>query len=167
MDRSKSIALLNHSIADEMQTLHQYMYFHFHLDDQSLLPLSQLFKRTAIEEMMHVEKLADRVLFLKGEVDMVPAGPVEKITDPKAMLEKAMAMEEQSQIDYNNAANICGASADSVTKQIFELLTADEERHYDQYDKQRDNIERFGLAYMALQSFNPAPAAAAEPAAQA
>jgi len=54
-----------------------------------------------------------------------------------------------------------------VTKQIFELLTADEERHYDQYDKQRDNIERFGLAYMALQSFNPAPAAAAEPAAQA
>ena len=92
---------------------------------------------------------------------MVPAGPVEKITDPKAMLRKAMAMEEQSQIDYNNAAKTCGANADSVTKQLFELLTADEERHYDQYHKQRDNIERFGLAYMALQSFNPAPAAAA------
>ena len=144
------------------------MYFHFHLDDQSLLPLSQLFKRTAIEEMMHVEKLADRVLFLKGEVEMTPAGPVEKITDPKGMLLKAMAMEEGSQIDYNNAANTCSANADSVSKQLFEGLTADEERHFDPYDKQRDNIERFGPSYLALQSFGSASApAAGGPPAQA
>ena len=29
----------------------------------------------------------------------------------------------------------------------------DEERHYDQYEKQHDNIKRFGLNYLALQSF--------------
>jgi bacterioferritin len=92
MDRSKSIALLNHAVADELQAVHQYMYFHFHLDDQGLAPLSALFKQTAIQEMMHVEKLADRILFLKGEVQMAASGPVEKITEPMAMLKKAMAM---------------------------------------------------------------------------
>ncbi len=157
MDRSKSIALLNHAVADELQAVHQYMYFHFHLDDQGLGPLSMLFKRTAIEEMMHVEKLAERILFLKGEVEVTPAGPVEKITDPKAMLKKAMAMEDASQNDYNKAAIACGTNADAVSKQVFETLTADEERHFDQYEKQFDNIERFGPSYLALQSFGTAP----------
>lgn len=153
MDRSKSIALLNRAVADELQAVHQYMYFHFHLDDQGLAPLAMLFKRTAIEEMMHVEKLADRILFLKGEVEMVTAGPVEKIKDPKAMLKKGMAMEEGSQNDYNKAAIECGANADAITKQLFEALTGDEERHFDLYEKEMEKIERFGPSYLALQSF--------------
>lgn len=156
MDRSKSIALLNHAVADELQAVHQYMYFHFHLDDQGLAPLAMLFKRTAIEEMLHVEKLAERILFLKGEVEVAPAGPVEKITEPIGMLKKAMAMEESSQLDYNKAAMACGNNADAVTKQLFELLIGDEERHYDQYEKQLEKIEKFGPSYLALQSFNTA-----------
>lgn len=156
MDRSKSIALLNHAVADELQAVHQYMYFHFHLDDQGFGPLAMLFKRTAIEEMLHVEKLADRILFLKGEVEVQAAGPVEKITDPVAMLKKAMAMEEGSQIDYNKAAIECGNLADAISKQVFEQLTADEERHFDQFEKQMEKIEHFGPSYLALQSFNTA-----------
>jgi len=156
MERSKSISLLNHAIADELQAVHQYMYFHFHLDDQGLSPLSNLFKRTAIEEMMHVERLAERVLFLKGEVEMAASAAVEKLTDPKAILQKAMAMEQGSQNDYNKSAIACGANADAVTKQLFESLTGDEERHFAQYEKQFDNIERFGLSYLALNSFGSA-----------
>ena len=153
MDRQKSIALLNEAVADELQAVHQYMYFHFHLDDQGFGPLAMLFKRTAIEEMMHVERLAERILFLKGDVEMVTSGPVERITDPVAILEKGMAMEEGSVADYNKAALACSANADAASKQIFEGLVADEERHFDQFDKQRDNIKRFGPSYLALQSF--------------
>src|SRR5512147_2081156 len=94
MDRAKTIQLLNRAVADELQTVHQYMYFHFHLDDQGFGPLSSLFKRIAIQEMVHVEELAERILFLKGDVEMVPAAAVEKIVDPEAILVKAMAMEE-------------------------------------------------------------------------
>lgn len=153
MDRSKSIALLNHAVADELQAVHQYMYFHFHLDDQGLGPISMLFKRTAIEEMMHVERLAERILFLKGEVDMTPAGPVALIKDPVEMLKKAMEMEASSQIDYNKSALECSANADAVTKQLFESLVVDEERHFDTYEKEMEKIERFGPSYLALQSF--------------
>ena len=65
------------------------MYFHFLLDDQGYDLLAGLFKRTAIDEMIHVEKLAERILFLKGEVEMKVGGEVEKIKDPAKMLEKA------------------------------------------------------------------------------
>jgi len=66
----KSIELLNKAAADELSAVHQYMYFHFHCDDQGFDLLAGLFRKTAIEEMMHVEKLAERILFLKGDVNM-------------------------------------------------------------------------------------------------
>jgi bacterioferritin len=157
MNKAKSIELLNTAVADELQAVHQYMYFHFHLDDQGLGPLSIMFKRIAIEEMGHVEHLAERILFLKGDVNMQTAGPVETITDPEEMLAKAAQMEEASAKDYNAAAIECSANADSVSKQIFEQLVQDEERHLDTFEKQLDNIKRFGLSYLALQSFSQAP----------
>ena len=153
MERAKSIHLLNQGVADELQAVHQYMYFHFHLDDQGLGPLSQLFKRIAIQEMGHVELLAERVLFLKGDVEMTPAGPVEKILEPEAILVKAMAMEADGVQTYNKAALECAANADSASRQIFEGLVNDEEGHFDQYEKQHENIKRFGLSYLALQSY--------------
>ena len=156
MTNTDSIRLLNTAVADELQAVHQYMYFHFHFDDQGLKPLSSLFKRNAIQEMGHVELLSERVLFLKGDVEMVSAGPVEKIVDPEAILVKAMAMEETSAHFYNQAAIECGTKADAATKQIFEQLAGDEEGHFDAFEKQHDNIKRFGLSYLALQSFGAA-----------
>jgi len=155
MGRKKSIQLLNEAVADELHAVHQYMYFHFHLDDLGFSPLALLFKQTAIEEMGHVELLAERILFLKGDVEMVSAAEVEKIIDPEKMLAKAAKMEEQSAADYNKSAIECAANADSASKQIFEKLVTDEERHFDNYDKQLDNIKRFGASYLALQSFGP------------
>ncbi len=157
MDKAKSIQLLNRAVADELEAVHQYMYFHFHLADQGFEPLSMLFKRIAIMEMGHVELLAERVLFLKGDVEMAAAGAVVKITEPEAILARAMAMEEQSAHSYNAAALECGTDADSASKQMFEQLVKDEESHFDQFEKQRDNIRRFGLSYLALQSFGGTP----------
>ncbi len=148
----KSIELLNKAVADELSAIHQYMYFHFHCDDQGFDLLANLFKRTAIDEMTHVETLAERILFLKGDVEMNPAVPVEKITDVKKMLELARSMEQESALEYNKWANECSANNDAISKQLFEELVADEEKHYDQYDQEIDNIERFGPNYLALQS---------------
>ena len=157
MNKQTSIQLLNQGVADELQAVHQYMYWHFHLDDQGFGPLSLLLKRIAIEEMGHVERLAERILFLKGDVEMVVAGPVEKITDAKKILSKAAEMEQAGVTSYNEAAIQCAQNADAVSKQTFESLVSDEERHFDQFDKQLDNIKRFGPNYLALQSFDKAP----------
>jgi bacterioferritin len=148
----KSIDLLNKAVADELSAVHQYMYFHFHCDDQGYDLIAGLFKRTAIEEMMHIEKLAERILFLKGEVKLEASEKVQKVHDVKAMLEMATKMEESSAKDYNLWANECSANADSVSKQLFESLVNDEERHFDQYDTELDNLAKFGERYLALQS---------------
>jgi bacterioferritin len=152
MKHEKSIELLNKAVADELTAVHQYMYFHFHCDDQGLDLISSLFKRTAIEEMMHIERLADRILFLKGEVEIVASAAVQKIHDVKEMVKIAAEMESHSAADYNKWANECSQNADSVTKKLFEALVEDEERHFAQYDNEIDNIEKYGEQYLALQS---------------
>ena len=150
--KEKSIELLNRAVADELTAVHQYMYFHFHCDDQGYDLLAGLFRRTAIEEMQHIELLAERILFLGGEVELKASGDVKKIHNVKEMLEMGGDMETQSVNDYNKWANECAQNADSVSKKIFEQLVEDEERHFDQYDVEMENLKKFGDNYLALQS---------------
>jgi bacterioferritin len=150
--KEKSIELLNKAVGDELSAVHQYMYFHFHCDDQGYDLLAGLFKKTAIDEMVHVEDLAERILFLGGDVEMKPAMDVKKIQNVKEMLELARSMEEESARDYNQWANECAQNADAVSKKLFEALVEDEEGHYNQYDDELENMARFGDNYLALQS---------------
>lgn len=150
--KEKSIELLNKAVADELTAVHQYMYFHFHCDDQGYDLLAGLFKKTAIEEMIHIEQLAERILFLDGEVEMEASEKVKKIHEVKEMLDMAVEMEESSARDYNLWANECSANADSISKQLFESLVGDEERHFDQFDDEMNNMKKFGDNYLALQS---------------
>jgi bacterioferritin len=167
--KEKSIELLNKALQDELLAVHQYMYFHFHCDDQGYDPLSALFRQTAIQEMMHVERLAERILFLKGEVQMAVGGTTEKIHNVREMLAKAMQMEEESARSYNLWANECAAHADAATKKLFEALVEEEEVHFNQYETQEGHIKQFGEQFLALQSIERSkkittPAASAEKA---
>lgn len=148
----RSIELLNKAVADELAAVHQYMYFHFHCEDQGYDLLAGLFFRTAIEEMGHIERCAERILFLGGDVEMVAAMDVQKIQEVKEMLALARKMEEESAKEYNIWANECSQNADAASRRVFEGLVDDEERHFDQYDQEMVNINKFGENYLALQS---------------
>jgi bacterioferritin len=104
---------------------------------------------------------AERILFLGGDVEMKSAQEVEKITDVREMLVMARKMEEESVQEYNEWANIASQNNDAATRKIFEELVADEERHYDQYDQEIDNLDRFGEKYLVLQSIERSKAMSA------
>jgi len=148
----KSIALLNKGLADEMWAVHQYMYFHFHCDDQGYNLLANQFKRTAIAEMQHVEEFAERILFLGGQVEMKASHEVVDVHDVRGMLEKGMQMELAAVKDYNKYANECSAAADAASRKIFEDLVGDEEKHADAFRTQLDHLDKFGEQYLTLQS---------------
>ncbi len=150
--KEKSIELLNKAIGDELTAVHQYMYFHFHCDDQGYDLLAGLFKKTAIEEMLHIEQLAERILFLNGSVELKASEDVKKVHEVKEMLQMATDMETSSANDYNKWANECSANADSVSRKLFEALVEDEERHFNQFDDEMENMRKFGDNYLALQS---------------
>ncbi len=148
----KSIDLLNKGVADELVAIHQWMYFHFLCDDQGYDPLAALFRQVAIEEMIHTERLAERILFLGGEVEMKAHSDVQKIHDVSKMLELGKSMEEEAVKMYNGFAKQCAEHGDSATKKLFEDLVTDEEAHYDKFDTQEEHLNKFGEQFLALQS---------------
>ena len=148
----KSIEPLNKAVAGELSGVNKYMYFHFHCSDQGYDLLANLFRKTAIEEMIHVERLAERILFLKGDVEMQPSTKTEKIRDVTDMLTEAKSMEENSTKLYNELAIECSSNADSASRKLFEELVMDEERHFGLFDTEFQNMNKFGEQYLALQS---------------
>jgi bacterioferritin len=151
-NKEKSIELLNKAVSEELTAVHQYMFFHFHCDDQGYDMLAGIFRKTAIEEMIHIETLAERILFLGGEIQMEASQAVQQITTVAGMLEFATSSENEAVDMYNDFAVQCATNKDSATKKIFEALVADEERHFDQFDNETENLEKFGDRYLALQS---------------
>jgi bacterioferritin len=157
----RSIELLNKAVTDELSAVHQYMYFYFHCEDQGFELLAELFVKTAIEEMGHVERCAERILFLGGDVEMASSEAVKKIQEVEQMLEMAHKMETGSIKDYNLWANECSANADADSRKIFEGLVEDEERHCDQFSTETQNLKRFGDRYLALQTIEKSKSMAA------
>ncbi len=166
MDRKKSIELLNKAVAEELSAIHQYMYFHFILDDLGYDLLAGIFKKTAIDEMLHTERFAERILFLGGEIEMKPAYEVEHIREPHKMLEWAMKSEEEAMEMYNDFAVECTAARDAGTKQIFESIIADEERHFEGFEQEFENLEKFGDRYLAQQAMERSKRMGINPAEQ-
>ena len=148
----KSIEPLSKAVAGELSGVNEYMYFHFHCSDQGYDLLANLFRKTAIEEMIHVEVLAERILFLKGDVEMQPSTKTEKIRNVADMLTEAKSMEESSTKLYNELAIECGSNADSASRKLLEELVMDEERHFGLFDTEFQNMNKFGEQYLALQS---------------
>jgi len=154
MRKPKSIELLNQAIKEEETALHQYMYFHFVLSDMGYDLLATLFKRIAIEEMKHIEVFAERILFLGGEPQLGELSkPVEKIHDPKDMLEWAMKSEAEAMEMYSKwALEVIAAERDIGTEQLFKKVVMEEEKHFELFETEFLNLQKFGQQYLAQQA---------------
>jgi bacterioferritin len=144
MVAQKRVALLNCLLEHELQAVHQYMYWHFHLKHQGLAPLADFLRGVAIMEMRHVESLAERILFLRGDIRMMLAGPVKKTTDPMTVLSQGAEMERTVIDVYDQCALECDTSVYAAIKKFCESMKADEEGHLREFDNLLDNISRYG-----------------------
>lgn len=147
----RSIELLNKAIMGENTASLQYMLFHFICEDKGYRALAKYFKKTAIDEMRHVEMLAERVLFLEGEMKMSLEKPVKNITDIEKMLDYARGLEKETIENYNAWSKETGELGDAATHSMFQNLVIIEEEHMDQYRLEMENMQEFGDKYLALQ----------------
>jgi len=142
------IELLNQARAHELGVISQYMIHHYELEDKDYGKLASTLKEIAITEMKHAEKLADRILFLNGEPVSRPAGESVKGQEIPDMLKTDIGLEANTIALYNEAAVLCAAEKDQVSKDLFEELLQQEETHLDTFENVRDLIGTLGAPYL-------------------
>jgi bacterioferritin len=145
----KVIELLNKGRARELTAISQYMSQHYELEDTDFGKLASKFKEIAITEMKHAEKLAERILFLHGEPTSKPDALAKKGQQIPQMLTTNMALEAAATKMYNEAAMVCAAEKDQISKELFEDLLKEEEDHFNYFENTKDHIDKLGAAYLA------------------
>jgi bacterioferritin len=144
----KVIDLLNQARSRELLAISQYMVHHYELEDKDFGKLASKMKEIAIVEMKHAEKLADRVLFLNGEPITRPAGEAIKGQEIPDLLKTDISLETDAVLLYNEAAAICAAEKDQVSKDLFEELLKQEEDHFNTFENTRDLVGKLGAPYL-------------------
>jgi len=145
----KVIDLLNGARSRELTAISQYMSQHYELEDSDFGKLASKFKEVAITEMKHAEKLANRILFLKGEPTSKPDGVAKKGQQIPEMLTTNIDLEEQAILTYNVASMVCASEKDQISKELFEELLKDEEGHLNYFENIKDHVDKLGASYLA------------------
>ncbi|HEY4961944.1 MAG TPA: bacterioferritin [Terriglobales bacterium] len=148
----KVIEQLNVALSNEMSAVVQYMVQAEMCESWGYKRLSALTKGRAIEEMKHAERLIERVIFLDGMPNVaVPLTPKIGVNVPQ-QLEIDLVDETNAVQEYNDASKICREAGDAGSKDLFESLLHDEERHADFLEAQLHAIKELGLGtYLSQQ----------------
>ena len=144
----KVIDLLNEARSKELTAISQYMAQHYELEDSDFGKLASKFKEVAITEMKHAEKLAERILFLKGEPTSKPDGVAKQGQQIPEMLTTNIGLEAQAIKMYNEAAMVCASEKDQISKKLFEELLKEEEGHLNYFENIKDHVDKLGASYL-------------------
>ena len=151
----KVIEQLNGALSAELTAIAQYMVQAEMCESWGYHRLAGLTKARAIEEMHHAEGLIERIIFLDGTPTIEVALTPKVGATVQQQLEFDYTDEEGAVRQYNDAAKLCREVGDAGTKDLFEKMIQDEERHADFLEAQLHSIKEMGLgAYLAQQLRN-------------
>lgn len=148
----KVIEQLNTALCGELNAIVQYMVQAETCQNWGCDRLAGLTKARAIEEMHHAEALIERIVFLDAAPEVnIPLKPTIG-ADVTKQLEAGLADETNAIREYNDASAICREAGDNGSRELFERLLHDEERHVDFLEAQLTAIKQMGIGpYLAEQ----------------
>ena len=145
----KVIDYLNRGLRSELTAINQYWIHYRMLDNWGFKALAKKWREESIEEMRHADKFTVRIIFLEGFPNMQVLDPLRIGQTVKEVLDCDLALENEARNLYQEAATYCHSVKDYVTRDLFEELMHDEEKHIDFLETQLDLVSKLGLELYA------------------
>jgi bacterioferritin len=143
---------LSEALKAELTAINQYFLHGKMCDNWGYFRLGAHYRKESIEEMVHAEKLMDRILFLDGTPNMTDIGKINIGNNVKAQFESDLALEIHAVKHLNEAIKIATEVGDNASRALFEEILGDEEEHVDYLEGQLHAIAEIGLDnYLAQQ----------------
>ena len=134
MVSEKLLEFLNKGIARELQVSIQYMWQHVQVTGIDGAIVEDVFRKTAIAEMKHAERLAERLDYLDG-VPTTKPDPIFVGGSLIEMLTQDEKDEEESITLYKEAIQVAAKDGDYTTRRMLEEILAEEENHINTFGK--------------------------------
>ena len=140
---------LNRGLRHELTAINQYWLHYRLLDNWGYKSLAKTWRKESIEEMEHADKLTVRIIFLDGFPNMQVLEPLHIGQHVKEVLDCDLGLEMAARALYEEAATHCHAVKDYVSRDLFEALMGDEEKHIDFLETQLDLVDKLGVQLYA------------------
>lgn len=140
----KVIEYLNEALRHELTAVNQYWLHYRMLDNWGLKDLAKKWREESIEEMRHADKLIERILFFDGFPNMQTLDALHIGKTVTEIMERDLQAEMVARAHYADAATFCHSVKDYVSRDLFEKLLHDEERHIDFLETQISLLGRLG-----------------------
>ncbi len=150
----KVIERLTQALHGEFNAVVQYMVEAEICENWGYGRLAAITKSRAIEEMKHAEALIERLLYLDTIPDVKMTVAPTLGDDVPQQFKAGLADETATIGHYNDAVRICAEVGDAGSKDLFERLLRDEERHADYLDSQLHAVEAMGLGPFLAQQLS-------------
>jgi len=135
----KLMEMLNKAIAREIQVSIQYMWQHVQVMGVKAVAVQDKFKQTAIAEMKHAEKIAERLWYLGGTPTTKPT-PIVVGENLKEFLEFDTQAEVEAIEMYQKIIEMAQKEKDVTTAFIFKEILEDEEEHHDLFTTMLEEV---------------------------
>jgi bacterioferritin len=143
---------LSEALKAELTAVHQYLLHSRLCHNWGYHRLAEHNRKESTEELVHAEKLIDRILFLKGTPNMQEVAQIPPCSNVKEQLESQLALENEAIERLNEAVQTAREGGDNVSRRLFDQILADEDQHVDYLESQLHIIGEIGLeAYLAQQ----------------
>jgi len=143
------IEYLNKALRSELTSVNQYWLHYRLLENWGYRDLAKKWRKESIEEMEHADKLVHRIIFLDGFPNMQVLDPLRIGQTVKEVLDCDLATEMSARALYEEAATYCHGAKDYVSRDLFEELMKDEEKHIDFLETQLQLVAQLGLELYA------------------
>jgi bacterioferritin len=130
----KLLEFLNKGIARELQVSIQYMWQHVQVTGTDGALVEDIFRKTAIAEMKHAERLAERLDYLNGVATTKP-DPIFVRGNLAEMLVQDERDEEAAITLYKQAIQTAAEEGDYTTRRMLEEILAEEEDHINTFGR--------------------------------
>jgi bacterioferritin len=131
--RKKIIDELNKGVAREITAIIQYSYHHVMAEGMESPAISEIFEKTALQEMEHLEEFSDRIKYFGG-VPTTKPNPIKVGGTLKQMVEDDLELEYQAIKLYKGQIGIAREIGDTTTRLMLEKILSTEEEHADKWE---------------------------------
>jgi bacterioferritin len=149
---AKVIAFLNQVLKAELTAINQYFLHSEMCENWGYERMAKLVKKESIEEMVHAEKLMERILYLDGTPNMSDYFKINIGATVEAQIRNDLQLEYDAVKRLNDGIKLCIAVNDAGSRELAEKILSDEEHHIDWLEAQLHVISEMGIQnYLAQQ----------------
>ncbi|HET6379311.1 MAG TPA: bacterioferritin [Methylocella sp.] len=147
----KVIEYLNRGLRSELTSINQYWLHYRIFDNWGYKELAKKWREESVDEMRHADRFVTRILFLEGFPNLQVLDPLRIGQSVEEIIRCDLATEMTARALFTEAAEYCFSVRDFVSKELFDDMLIDEEKHIDFLETQLELIKQVGVQLYSQQ----------------